>query len=329
MTLLLLLASAWADGTVVALWESDSRGWASVEQAGEVRLIRDGQTVPVAVGVAVQETDLIQTDRGRVELELDDGQRITVYEGTELTLESWGVLQEIGTIFYRVRETFEVHYGTTEALVEGTRFWVSATPPSGSVVLEEGQVRVRNPQGELVLTPRSPAATFSDDTAPQPPDRTALRQARHSHWLAWSQRRRIPTQLGIMTLSGVGKQRGQTTTSARLGVAVTGRVELPGPLALTAASGLTNTTQTSQFPTDVGLVYALGRSGGIGLQGRMELGSEIDCAAGVQRSTARFGGSAVGTTTLPLSSRLGAEVRVVAGWAEGPWGDVGLALVLQ
>ena len=48
-----------------------------------------------------------------------------------------------------------------------------------------------------------------------------------------------------------------------------------------------------------------------------------------QAIAARLGGAALGTVTLPLSSRLGVEARVVAGWVEGPWSDIGLALVLQ
>ena len=131
-----------------------------------------------------------------------------------------------------------------------------------------------------------------------------------------------------MALTGAGNQTGQTATSARLGLAAVGRVGLPGPLTLTAATGLTNTTQTSRLPTDLGLAWSVGQLS-LGAQGRLVLGRAEDCTTGALTPIARFGGAATGAALLPLSSRAALEGRVVAGWVDGPWVDGGIVLLFQ
>ncbi len=165
---LLLLAlgprGAWAQdafATVVVVTEQDDRGrWRPVSPATRALRERAGAAAPLAPGMALALGDTVRTDLARVELRLATGERLNLSEGTTLVLaEERGVLQELGEVYYRLRDRFRVEYGTVDTVVEGTRFAVQGTPAGVAVRVDEGRVRVENGDAVVVL-PRGQGATL-------------------------------------------------------------------------------------------------------------------------------------------------------------------------
>ena len=132
---------------------------------GEAQYKAGDQVQPITKGMTLQEGQTILTGEGQlVLLRLDNGGQLVVYGNSEITLKSKDgdpakvkILQPKGFAWSRLpklkkNESFEVELPTATAGIRGTAFSSSALDGNESqVCVCEGEVKVRNDQGEAVL----------------------------------------------------------------------------------------------------------------------------------------------------------------------------------
>ena len=182
-------------GVIERIDQPDPTGrYRSTRQADRARLTRGAEVLPLRVGDPVQVGDVIEVERARVQLRYDaQAERLLLLEGTtiELTGER-SLVQRLGEVYYRLKDTFTVRYGSVETVVEGTRFVVLGRDSGGEervrVRVDEGRVRVV--QGAEQVAVRSgyavelPAAGL-EPGAP-PPAAARARLGRPEAWRAFS-----------------------------------------------------------------------------------------------------------------------------------------------
>ncbi len=306
-----------ADARVVGIWEPDAVGnWNPADMTGEAWVIRpDGSRAFLNNGTLVPRSDRVVTQEARVALQLSDNDTITIYPGSSVVQEEWGVLQELGAVLYEVEGAFRVRYARTEAVVEGTRFLVrGAGAEPEAVVVYRGRVRVRNPQGEVVvtagqmasLTPGLGPALAVSPVAPLLPGAPTPKPERGL----------TPWVVGIGVGGGLGFQgaetgwRGQIRTDILMKRAIVGRLRAVGSV------GWVNSEESSQFPINLGVEAAFGAFS-VGGSGALLVGYGLDCDTGQAYPAIRGGGAAhVGAEV--WSGSVGGQARVLGGWADGP-----------
>ena len=127
---------------------------------------KDGeQVLPITKGMTLKEGQTVLTGAGQlVLLRLDNGGQLVIYENSEITLKSKDgdpakvrLVQPKGFAWSRLpklkkEESFEVEMPTATAGIRGTAFSSSVLEGNESqVCVCEGEVKVRNDQGEAVL----------------------------------------------------------------------------------------------------------------------------------------------------------------------------------
>jgi len=146
-----------SEAIVGALMIQDARGrWVPVTETAEAVAIRDGEVISLKQSKPLLKGDVIETQNARVEIIWTQGEapeQIYVWEYAKVTLsDERSVVQELGDLYYRLRGSFSIQYGTVETMVDGTAFQVSGPNPV-SVGVTEGVVRVREGGQEQRLTP--------------------------------------------------------------------------------------------------------------------------------------------------------------------------------
>jgi len=125
--------------------------WKNVDASTEAVWVKEsGEEVSLKKDMPLPEDALIRTAMVRVGVMVDKNE-IEIHEGSEARIQAQGVMQMLGNLYFKVRGAFKVNYGTVEAVVEGTVFEVHGPDPKW-VGVSKGQVRVKTPAGEVVLT---------------------------------------------------------------------------------------------------------------------------------------------------------------------------------
>ena len=127
---------------------------------------KDGEkTLPITKGMTLKEGQTVLTEAGQlVILRLANGGQLVVFENSEITLKSKDgdvakvrLVQPKGFAWSRIpklkqSESFDVEMPTASAGIRGTSFSSSVLDGNASqVCVCEGEVKVRNDQGEAVL----------------------------------------------------------------------------------------------------------------------------------------------------------------------------------
>ena len=132
---------------------------------GEAQCKDGDQVLPITKGMTLKEGQTVVTGAGQlVLLRLDNGGQLVVYQNSEITLKSKDgdpakvrIVQPKGFAWSRLpklkkEESFEVEMPTATAGIRGTAFSSSVLEGKESqVCVCEGEVKVRNDQGEAVL----------------------------------------------------------------------------------------------------------------------------------------------------------------------------------
>lgn len=310
------LAAAWA--TVERLEVLDDAGrWQSARQSAQATRTREGETVPVALGLDLAEGDTLRTHSARLRVRYRDGGQLSVQPESELQLQEAGVLQTLGQVLYQVEGLFRVRFGTVEAAVEGTRFLVSGEP-SGPVMVavDRGHVWVRT-QGQQVLVHKGQVVTV-------PQGGPLSDVAWHSDLQAESLGR-MTAMLGEPRYT-LGLTAGSTLTKGDL--QVTGsllfRVRIRPGWRITGSAGWASTGERYHLPVALGAERRLGPAG-LGVEGLALFGHRTDCF-GIVELPLLPGVAATGRLRLPLTDRTALDVRVRGGYAGGPYFDAALGV---
>jgi hypothetical protein len=310
-----LPATAWAQSyaQVQKISEPDARGrWHPVkESAAAVRL--EGETrTPLVVGMALSLGDHIVTDNARVTIGIGPENRIgsgrqetmTLSSGGDITLQERSVIQQLGEVYYQVRDIFTVQYGTVQTAVEGTEFRISGTEGPVQVAVTEGAVRVTN-GGSSVRVGRGQQVSVSPEATPPTPTKlsgAALRSVQSSAWTLGRPR----LKLGLIASGGlIGSEVGGESHTF-VTVQVLPHVNLIGNLGLGFASNSSLNSSGLGLEFDIG-GWSLGGS----LQTTMERYTK-DC--GAQYRALHIGGTAHGRFTMNITRRffLAANAQVGA-----------------
>ena len=274
---------AWAESYAIvqSISEPDARGrWRPVqESAAAVRLL-DEERTPLVVGMALALGDRIVTEEARVTIGFGDtvlvGQSrketFTVAPGGDITIKERSILQQLGEVYYQVRDVFSVDYGTVQTAVEGTEFSISGGEGPVNVAVTEGVVRVSN-AGSSVRVKRGQQVSVAPTAAPPQVVKIPGSTLRAVQQGAWSLGR-PRLQLGVMGSGGLmGNHAGgelRTFASVRL---------LP-MVNLVGEGGFGGTKGASLGGSGLGLELALG---GLSVGGSVQSTYErrrYDCGGG-------------------------------------------------
>ena len=132
---------------------------------GKAQYKDQDQVLPITKGMILKEGQTVLTGAGQlVLLRLGNGGQLVIYENSEITLKSKDgdpakvrLVQPKGFAWSRLpklkeNESFEVEMPTATAGIRGTAFSTSVLSGKESqVCVCEGEVKVRNDQGEAVL----------------------------------------------------------------------------------------------------------------------------------------------------------------------------------
>ena len=121
--------------------------------------------------------------------------------GTTLVLEERSVLQQLGEVYYQVRDVFSVQYGTVQTAVEGTEFAIAGEGAEVAVRVTEGAVQVSN-AGEAVRVKRGQEVRVLAASPPPSPTTMAMAATRSARSTAWTLGR-PRLQLGLLAGGGV------------------------------------------------------------------------------------------------------------------------------
>jgi len=197
-------SSAWAEdfATITRIATPDTRGrWHAVDSTPAAAKVTDEARSPLEVGMVLVIGDRLQTEEARVTIRLGQREHITMSPGSTLVLEERSVLQQLGEVYYQVRDVFSVQYGTVQTAVEGTEFAIAGQDSGVAVRVTEGAVQVSN-AGEAVRVRRGQEVVVA--TAAPPPMPTAMtmaatRSARSTAWTLGRPR----LQLGLLAGGGL------------------------------------------------------------------------------------------------------------------------------
>lgn len=272
--------------------------------------MRGTERVPLAVGDAVYNTDLIVTRRGRVRVTVEGKGEITVYDDTRVALEDYGLRHELGGLLIEVQDAFRVQYAQTTASVEGTRFRVEgAESGAGVVIVEEGLVRVTSPDGEVLVAAGEQAAIQ--------PGQALVKEGANARGRAPQQRRYYPFSIGPQLGGGLNNHIGLAGGTGAIRADVLGRLRLPGPFAVSMTGGLVNSTTTSHFPVTTSFEFWLGPVG-FGAAGDLMLGVKESCDPPSRTLVVSGAGHVTANVSIPVRPRWLFDARLMAGWSAGP-----------
>jgi hypothetical protein len=295
-------ARAESYAVVQAISEPDARGrWKPVtESAAAVRLDGEART-PLTVGMALELGDRIVTEEVRVTVGFGASnvignarqETLTVAPGGDITIKERSILQQMGEVYYQVRDVFSVDYGTVQTAVEGTEFSISGVEGPVNVAVTDGVVRVSN-AGTAVRVKKGQSVLVDPVGAPPSPTKMPGSVMRAVQQGAWSLGR-PKLQVGMIGSGGLmgSEVGGELRTFAA--------VRLLPMINLVGEGGFGLTPGSSLSSSGLGLEVVLGGlSVGGSLQTKVE---QQDYACGGHRTTLHIGGHAHGRFTMSITRR--------------------------
>ena len=307
-----------ADLAVVkSISEGDGSGaYRKVDMSAGTVCMRGGVSTPLRPGFELDEGDRIQTNRGRVLLDMGDGVTLLLQEGTDLTLGLRQIEQSSGGVFYSVDAPFEITVGEVLVAVEGTRFLVEGSDPV-IVAVDSGQVRVTSKEEPVLLGPgeRVEAKQGHIPGGVRGMSMATKRSTWDGSWLMGEP----PLSAGVLVGGGLV---GGVGVSTKLFVTM----ELPANL---------------EAIVDLGVDLPLGRGGimapvGLGAAyelGPVSVGAEFVAAfdsytkeCGGKYTAINLGGVALVQTGLPINRRLSLVGALRAGYIGTPLVDLGVGV---
>jgi hypothetical protein len=316
-----------AFATVVLVTEQDDRGrWRAVATSTRALRERAGEVAALAPGMELALGDVVQTDLARAELRLSTGERLDLAEGTRLTLQSErGVLQELGELYLRLRTGFTVEYGTVDTVVEGTRFVVAGAGEAVRVRVDEGRVRVANPDGAVAVRAGQAVVMPLEGALPTPPQRARPSASELSRSFA---RGRPVASLGAQAVSELLIDVGRGPADAADlrgsgGLRVSGALWTGPVLRLGVATTLSGAGRGgTRLPQELFAAVELGpvSLGG----GPVAIWEQRRLPCGARLRDLHVGGGGFARARLPLGRRLRLTGDLRLGVADTLWTGVGL-----
>ena len=311
MLMWLCASTAWAKPIVGALMVQDARGrWVPVTETAEATATRGDQRIPLKISTELEYGDELRTYNARVEIiwtEGEDAEQVYVWEYAQVTLTGErSVMQQMGDLYFQLRNSFSIQYGTVETMVDGTAFTVKGPNPV-EVGVTEGVVRVRDGESEERVTAGqfvTAAGGGAGVTAATNWSRSARRAVKANTFMDGF----AATELGIMA-GGL-----QLPQSGPVAAQLYGQFRLAKALQLRAESGVLS-GDGIQLPQTLELSYRLG---GLAVGGRGQVSlyqAQKDCPDGCDASLWGLSASGAGVLrySVPLSARLVASGDLSAG----------------
>lgn len=311
--LILLICSfstvAWGKPIVGSLMVQDARGrWITVNETAEAATVRGEERQTLKISDTLEYGDVITTQNARVEIiwtEGEDSEQIYIWEHAKVTITGErSVIQEIGELYYQLRDSFSIQYGTVETMVDGTAFKVSGPNPvevgvtEGVVRVREGSEEQRVKAGQFVSVAGSgvpPAARWSG--AAQRAVKTKSYMDGFAH-----------TELGVMA-AGL-----QLPVSGPVGAQLYGQFRLLKTFQIRTETGILQ-KDGLQLPQTLELSYRLGGLA-LGARGQANIYQENkDCPDGCEAILWGVSAAASGVArfSVPITSRLVASADISGG----------------
>lgn len=281
--------------TVTAISAPDTRGlWRPVKQSAAAAKVIGDERTPLRVGMPVEVGDRLVTEQARVTLRIGRAEHLTVQPGTDMVVRERSVLQQMGSIYYQVRDAFTVQYGTVQTAVEGTEFVVGGTPDAVEVTVTEGVVRVENSGVDVRLRRGQRVATVGDG-APSEPVRIPSAVVQRLRQQAWTLARpRI--RLGALATGGISNAEGSAS------IRYFGSVRLLPFIDLVADAEHGMTPSRLRTGSGIGLEWVLGGLR-LGATAAMTLEQwQYDC--GGRYAALQLGGAAYGRYNIDISRKV-------------------------
>jgi len=303
--LLVWLAALWLLGparayaedfaTVTAISAPDTRGrWSPVKQTPAAAKIEADARTPLFVGMPLQMGDRVVTEEARVTIRIGKSEHLTLSPGGDLVLQERSVLQQIGDVYYQVRNAFTVQYGTVQTAVEGTEFIVGGTTDAVDVAVTEGVVTVSN-AGETVRVRRGRSVVATSGAAPTSPTKMPLSTARSLRSQAWTLGR-PRLRLGFVANGGLYDE------SAGVEMRYFAAMRVLPAMNIVSDGGHALTPNSLRTGTGLGVEWAVGGFSVGGTAGVTVERWNYEC--GGQYAALHFGGSAHGRYSIDITRRL-------------------------
>ena len=251
----------------------------------------------------------MRTYNARVEIiwtEGEDAEQVYVWEYAQVTLTGErSVMQQMGDLYFQLRNSFSIQYGTVETMVDGTAFTVKGPSPV-EVGVTEGVVRVRDGEVEERVTAGqfvTAAGGGAGVTAAAKWSRAARRAIKGKTFMDGF----AATELGVMA---GGLQLPQTGPVA---AQLYGQFRLAKTIQLRAESGVL-TGDGLSLPQTLELSYRVGGFA-VGGRGQVSVSNRKRRPDGCDASLWGLSASAAGVMrySVPLSPRLVASGDLSAG----------------
>ena len=288
---------AYADdfATVTAISAPDTRGrWSPVKQTAAAAKVEADARTPLFVGMPLQLGDRVVTEEARVTIRLGKSEHVTLAPGGDLVLQERSVLQQIGDVYYQVRNAFTVQYGTVQTAVEGTEFIVGGSADAVDVAVTEGVVTVSN-AGETVRVRRGQSVVAASGAAPTTPAKMPLATTRSLRSQAWTlSRPRV--RLGVVANGGLYDE------NAGVEMRYFAAMRVLPAMNIVSDGGHALTPDSLRTGTGLGVDWAVG---GFSLGGTVGVTVErwnYEC--GGRYAALHFGGSAHGRYSIDITRRL-------------------------
>ena len=307
----LFASTAWAKPIVGSLMVQDARGrWVSVTETAEATATRGDERIPLKISTELEYGDELRTYNARVEIiwtEGEEAEQVYIWEYAQVTLTGErSVLQQMGDLYFQLRNSFSIQYGTVETMVDGTAFLVKGPNPvevgvtEGVVRVRDGSVEERVKAGQFVTAAGggagvAAAAKWSGAARRAAKGKTYMDGFAH-------------TELGVMA-GGL-----QLPNSGPVSTQLYGQFRFAKTIQVRAETGVL-TGEGLSLPQTLELSYRLG---GLAVGGRGQVSlyqGAKDCPDGCEASVWGLSASAAGVLrySVPLSARLVASGDISAG----------------
>jgi hypothetical protein len=312
-------AAPWAE--VDAIWAPDASGeWKRVDRSGAAVLVGETTTEILTVGLDLKEGDRIRTTQARVRVRLRKKGQLVIRPASDVQLNSGGVSQAVGEVFYSVEGAFRVQYRGVEAAVEGTQFTVG--PNTGGegvrVAVGEGRVRVASSgRSELVQAGQLTEVLSGAGALPA----FAMASGEIGDFRKLKKQLGLPSSsVAILSTQSLGAVNGGWNTGLR----VQGRLRLSPGLRLVAETGLASDLQFFSLHEAVGVERVVGPVG-LGIHADLRLGEASDCD-GEPGFGAQLGASGSFRYRIALPNRFGLETQLRVTYDSNVSAELGLGV---
>ena len=113
-----------------------------VDKSDDGSVIRGGAYQPVRLGQEVLTGDAYETTNARIDIKFDTQERLSISTDTSIVLGPRIAFQEFGTVFYRLRDPYQISYGGVVITTDGEAELLVSGPDPVEVIILKGEADI-------------------------------------------------------------------------------------------------------------------------------------------------------------------------------------------